>query len=191
MIFFEIFWTFLKIGIFTFGGGAAMVALIQNEVTVSHQWLTQKEFTDILAVSQMTPGPIGINTATYTGYTAIFNAGYPAWVAVVGSLIATLAVIILPVILMILTVKMLQRFQTNRYVQSVMTMLRWTVVGIIASAALVLVNADSFGVPALSLHFVASIVIFMIVFVLSIKKFNPVYLMLGAGFAGMLLYGWF
>ena len=74
MVFIELFWTFLKIGLFTFGGGYAMIALIQNEVTVNHRWLTPQEFTDILAVSQMTPGPVGINTATYTGYTAVMNA---------------------------------------------------------------------------------------------------------------------
>ena len=82
MVFLQLFWTFLKIGIFTFGGGYAMIALIQNEVTVNHHWLTSQEFTDILAVSQMTPGPVGINTATYTGYTAVLNAGYEPWQAV-------------------------------------------------------------------------------------------------------------
>ena len=76
MVFLQLFWTFLKIGLFTFGGGYAMIALIQNEVTVNHAWLTSQEFTDILAISQMTPGPVGINTATYTGYTAVLNAGY-------------------------------------------------------------------------------------------------------------------
>src|SRR5574344_2674277 len=76
MIFWQLFITFLKIGAFTFGGGYAMIALIQNEVVVNHLWLTSQEFTDILAISQMTPGPIGINTATYAGYTAVLNAGY-------------------------------------------------------------------------------------------------------------------
>ena len=77
MILLQLFWTFSKIGIFTFGGGYAMVALIQNEVVTEKGWLTVQEFTDILAVSQMTPGPLGINTATYVGYTATLNAGLP------------------------------------------------------------------------------------------------------------------
>ena len=82
MIFWQLFYTFLKIGIFTFGGGYAMVALIQNEVVVENQWLTSQEFTDVLAISQASPGPLGINTATYTGYTAVVNAGYPEYMGV-------------------------------------------------------------------------------------------------------------
>jgi chromate transporter len=189
MIFLELFWTFLKIGIFTFGGGAAMVALIQSEVTVHHHWLTTQEYTDILAVSQMTPGPIGINTATYTGYTAVLNAGYGPWAAVAGSLLASFAVILLPVALMILAVRFLQRYRNNRYVGSVFQMLRMVVVGVIAAAALQLVTAESFGHPALSLHFIASLLIFLAVFVLSMRKCNPIWLMLGSGLAGLLLYG--
>lgn len=189
MIFLELFWTFLKIGLFTFGGGAAMVALIQNEVTVHHHWLTTQEYTDILAVSQMTPGPIGINTATYTGYTAVLNAGYSPLLAVAGSLLASLAVILLPVVLMILAVRFLQRYRDNRYVGSVLTMLRFVVVGVIAAAALQLATAESFGTPAFSLHFIASLVIFVAVLVLSLMKKNPIWLMLGAGVAGLLLYG--
>ena len=75
MILLQLFLTFLKIGLFTFGGGYAMVALIQNEVVATHGWLTLQEFTDIVAISQMTPGPLGINAATYVGYTATLNAG--------------------------------------------------------------------------------------------------------------------
>ena len=98
MVFLQLFWTFLKIGLFTFGGGYAMIALIQSEVTVTHHWLTPQEFTDILAVSQMTPGPVGINTATYTGYTAVLNAGYEPWQAkVVVGLIAAAALQLLTV----------------------------------------------------------------------------------------------
>lgn len=166
-----------------------MVALIQSEVTVHHHWLTTQEYTDILAVSQMTPGPIGINTATYTGYTAVLNAGYEPWAAVAGSLLASFAVILLPVALMILAVRFLQRYRNNRYVGSVFQMLRMVVVGVIAAAALQLVTVESFGHPALSLHFIASLLIFLAVFVLSMRKCNPIWLMLGSGLAGLLLYG--
>ena len=114
MIYLQLFWTFVKIGLFTFGGGYAMIALIQNEVTVNHTWLTQQEFTDILAVSQMTPGPVGINTATYTGYTAVLNAGYEPWQAVLGALLASGAVILLPVVLMIVAVIFMQRMKGFR-----------------------------------------------------------------------------
>lgn len=166
-----------------------MVALIQSEVTVHHQWLTTQEYTDILAVSQMTPGPIGINTATYTGYTAVLNAGYGHGLAVMGSLLASLAVILLPVVLMILAVRFLQRYRNNAYVLSVLRWLRIAVVGVIAAAALQLATPESFGLPAVSLHFIASIVIFAAVFVLALLKKNPIWLMLGSGVAGLLLYG--
>lgn len=187
MIFLDLFFTFLKIGLFTFGGGAAMVALIQNEVTIGHSWLTTQEFTDILAVSQMTPGPIGINTATYTGYTAVVNAGYDPWLGIVGSLLASLAVIMLPMALMIVTVRFLRKYKNNKYVFAVMRLLRIVVIGIIAAAALQLATKESFGEPGISVRFISSMAIFGLVLTLAMKKKSPVYLMLGAGATGILL----
>ena len=73
MIFLSLFITFFKIGLFGFGGGYGMLSLIQHETVESHHWLSTAEFTDIVAISQMTPGPIGINSATYCGFTAIQN----------------------------------------------------------------------------------------------------------------------
>ena len=88
MIFLKIFIIFTKIGTFNFGGGYAMLSLIHNEVVVKNQWMTNAEFTDIVAISQSTPGPIGINAATYAGYTSVLHAGYPEWAAVLGSVLA-------------------------------------------------------------------------------------------------------
>ena len=85
MIFLELFITFFQIGLFGFGGGYGMLSLIQTETVVRHQWLTSAEFTNIVAISQMTPGPIGINSATYCGYTAVHNAGFNETMAVLGS----------------------------------------------------------------------------------------------------------
>ncbi|MGL4493898.1 MAG: chromate transporter, partial [Tannerellaceae bacterium] len=73
MIYLQLFLTYLKIGIFSFGGGYAMLPLIQQEVIYNHQWITEQQFTDIVAISQMTPGPIGINSATYIGYQVTGN----------------------------------------------------------------------------------------------------------------------
>ena len=86
MIWWQLFYVYLKIGIFGFGGGYAMLSLIQADVVDRYGWITSQEFTDIVAISQMTPGPIGINSATYIGYTAIHNAGYPPYMAVLGVL---------------------------------------------------------------------------------------------------------
>ena len=188
MVFLQLFWTFLKIGLFTFGGGYAMIALIQSEVTVNHQWLTSQEFTDILAISQMTPGPVGINTATYTGYTAVLNAGYDTWLAVLGALIASSAVILLPVVLMVVAVIFLKKMQGNKNIDNIFRVLRMAVVGLIAAAALQLVGVESFGEPGLSLQFLLSVAIFIGVFVLSMKKVSPLWLILASGVVGLVVY---
>ena len=190
MIFWRIFYIFSKIGIFNFGGGYAMIALIQHEVVEKNGWLTAAEFTDVVAISQMTPGPIGINVATYTGYTAVVNAGYDAWLGVVGALLASFSVILLPVLAMLLVCRFLLKHRENRYVSDILSALRVVIVGVIAAAALLLVTPGNFGEPALSRHFVASVAIFAAVFFSSYKyKANPIVLMVASGILGWLLYG--
>ncbi|MDE6436163.1 MAG: chromate transporter, partial [Muribaculaceae bacterium] len=101
MIYLRLIWSYLKIGLFGFGGGYAMLALIENEI-VTPGWITEKMFTDIVAISQMTPGPIGINSATYIGYVAptqTAGLGSPLW-GVLGSLICTI-VVVLPSFLLV------------------------------------------------------------------------------------------
>ena len=102
MIFLYLFYTFCKIGLFGFGGGYAMLSMIQGEVVTRYNWISASEFTDIIAISQMTPGPIGINSATYVGYTAVLNAGYNESWAIFGSCIATFAVVFPSFILMVI-----------------------------------------------------------------------------------------
>lgn len=84
MIFLQLFYTFFLIGLFGFGGGYGMLSLIQNETVHVHGWLSTAEFTNIVAISQMTPGPVGINSATYCGYTAVNNAGYGMMMSMLG-----------------------------------------------------------------------------------------------------------
>ena len=139
MIYLQLFLSFLKIGLFGFGGGLAILSLIQHEVE-SHGWMTQEQFVDIVAVSQVTPGPIGINCATYVGYTATGSI----W----GSLLATLAIIIPSLIIMLLICKAYfyinARFQHNIYFTRTMRTLRLSVLGLIAAAALALMTPVSF-----------------------------------------------
>ena len=168
-----------------------MIALIQSEVTVTHHWLTPQEFTDILAVSQMTPGPVGINTATYTGYTAVLNAGYEPWQAVLGALLASGAVILLPVALMLVAVIFLQRNKGNKDIDNIFSLLRKVVVGLIAAAALQLLTVDSFGMPSLSLQFILSIAVFLAVFILSLRRTSPILLILASGVVGIIVYSFF
>ena len=196
--------TFLKIGAFTFGGGYAMIALIQNEVVVNYAWLTAQEFTDILAISQMTPGPIGINTATYTGYTAVLNAGYSVPWAVMGAVLASLAVILVPVTLMLLVSRLLSRYKDMPVVRMVLRLLRLVIVGVIASAALVLLTPDNFGSPDTNTRqFIISLALFVSVFVCSVwpkrqkdeapqkgllRRPGPITLLLLSGLLGLVLY---
>ena len=117
MIFFLLFITFFQIGLFGFGGGYGMLSLIQNEVVYNHHWLTTSQFTDIVAISQMTPGPIGINSATYCGYTAVHNAGYGNALSMLGSGIATFALVLPSFILMILISRMFLKYMNTTMVQ--------------------------------------------------------------------------
>jgi chromate transporter len=189
MIFLPLFYTFLLIGLFTFGGGYSMIALIYDEVVTRHAWITSAEFTDILAISQITPGPIGINTATYAGYAAVASAGYPTYMAVVGSLIASVAVILLPAALIIVVSQWLQHHKDNPTVAVVLRTLRIAVLGLIAAAALSLLTTENFGTPALSRQFITSVAIFVAVFILSVRyRKSPILLIAISGLAGLVVY---
>lgn len=191
MLFLELFYTFLKIGMFSFGGGYGMLSVIQGEVVTRHGWLSAQEFTDIVAVSQMTPGPIGINSATYVGYTAVLNSGAPEWLAVVGSLVTSLAVMLPSVVLMLLVSRFFMKYSKHRSVEDVFKVLRPAVVGLIASAALLLMTEENFGSPAKNpLQFWVSVALFVAAFVaMKFFKVSPVLILLLAGIFGGVFYG--
>ncbi len=190
MIFWKLFYTFCKIGIFNFGGGYAMIALIQNEVVEKQAWLTAKEFTDVVATSQITPGPIGINVATYAGYTAVVNAGYDPFFGVLGALLSSFSVILLPFILTLVVFKYLSKYHDNPVVKNVLKVLKLTIVGLIAAAAALLVNTETFGSFSTDkLQFFVSIALFAVAFFASLKfKTNPILLILASGLVGFLVY---
>jgi chromate transporter len=191
MIFLDLFYTFCKIGIFNFGGGYAMIALIQNEVVENHAWMTAQEFTDIVAVSQMTPGPLGINVATYAGYTSVINAGYGAGWAVCGAFLASFAVLLLPFLLLLAVSRFLRQHRDNKDVANVLSVLRIAIVGVVAAAALLLVSPETFGSFAEDpIQVICSIAIFGAVFIASYQyKTSPILLILLCGLAGFMLYG--
>lgn len=188
MIYLLLFITFFEIGLFGFGGGYGMLSLIQTEVVVHHHWLTSAEFTNIVAISQMTPGPIGINSATYCGYTAVHNAGYAEPMAMLGSLVATFALMLPSLVLMILISKMLMKYMKTPLVQSLFVGLRPAVVGLLAAAALLLMTPDNFSTPDNPWYFYISISIFVISFVGTFwVKVNPIKMIAMSAFAGLLL----
>lgn len=182
MIWLQLLYVYLKIGIFGFGGGYAMLSLIQADVVDRYGWISLKEFTDIVAISQMTPGPIGINSATYIGYTAIHNAGYSEAMSILGSCMATFAVCLPSFILVLVISYFFSRFKNNRYVSAAFTGLRPATVGLIAAAALMLMNKENF------IDY-KSYLIFAGAFILTYKfKINPILMIFIAGVAGAILY---
>ncbi len=197
MIYLALFISFFKIGLFGFGGGLAILSLIQMEVE-SHGWMTQQEFVDIVAVSQVTPGPIGINCATYVGYT---TAGM--W----GSVLATFAIVLPSLIIMLSICKayfwLKNRFQGNPYYEQTLRMLRFTVIGLVASAALLLIKPTNF-IDPISWIIFAVVAFFTILpnfvkkkgesrlstftFQLSTYLSHPILLIVLAGLAGYIIY---
>ena len=167
-----------------------MLSLIQNEVVVAHGWLTESTFTDIVAISQMTPGPIGINSSTYCGYTAIKNAGYSVPVAVLGSFTATFALVLPSLFLMILISKMFMKYMNSHPVQSVFKGLRPAVVGLLAAATLLLCTRDNFSTPSENpWQFYISCALFAATaFGTGVLKINPIHMICYSALAGLLLF---
>ena len=182
MIWWQLFYVYLKIGILGFGGGYAMLSLIQADVVDRYGWISLQEFTDIVAVSQMTPGPIGINSATYIGYMAIHNAGYSDSISVLGSCLTTFAVCLPSFLLVLLISYFFAKFRNNKYVEYAFLGLRPVTVGLIAAAALLLMNPENF------IDY-KSVLIFVVAFFLTWKfKIHPILMIVLAGITGILLY---
>ena len=191
MIFVELLCSFLMIGLFSFGGGYGMLSVIQGEVVTRHAWLTASEFTDIVAVSQMTPGPIGINSATYVGYTAVFNATGNEVLAVLGSFTASFAVMLPSIVLMLIVSRFFMKYSKHKNVENVFRLLRPAVVGLIASAALLLMTKENFGSPTETpLQFWVSVALFVAAFAaMKFFKVSPILILLLAGVFGGVFYG--
>lgn len=174
-VYLQLIWAYFKISIFGFGGGYAMLSLIRHEI-MDHGWLTESMFTDIVAISQMTPGPIGINTATYIGYTATGGT-------ILGSAIATLAVVLPSFILVLYTSKFIQKHHESATIKGIFAGLRPVVVGLIGSAALLLMNRENFK------ELFSSIAICIVSFILAyFVKLHPIIIVILAGIAGYIIY---
>lgn len=192
----QLFLTFFLIGMFTFGGGYAMLSLIQAEVVVKHAWLSESMFADIVAISQMTPGPIGINCATYVGYDVLTTSGAGHLMGIVGSLTATLAIMLPSFIIVLLLVRFYNRVKGSPMFEGVMSVIRPAVVGLIGAAAIVLMFKVDWNGLVPSCQVVEenfpdwkSWFLFAAAFVASFKfKVNPILLIVLSGVMGLLLY---
>jgi chromate transporter len=187
VIYLQLLISYLKIGLFGFGGGYAMLSLIRHEVVEKNAWITGGEFTDIVAISQMTPGPIGITSATFIGYTVTGNV----W----GSIIATIAVCLPSFVIFLCIARTYERFISNRYVESAFSVLRPVTVGLIAAVVLMLMTSVNFTGGRVSVliseNFTGwvSILIFAVAFILTkFLKFHPILLIILAGAAGIIIY---
>lgn len=192
----QLAWTFFVIGAFTIGGGYAMLSLIQNQVVVVHPWITESAFTDIVAVSQMTPGPIGINSATYVGYDVLYGATGSHILGICGSLTATLSLMLPSFVIMLLIVKFYRKFKTSTLYSGTMAFLRPSVVGLIGAAAVILILKTTWTGMTPSVQVVTenfpdwkSWCLLGGAFVAGYwGKVNPIYIILAGAVLGLLLY---
>ncbi|MGI6477946.1 MAG: chromate transporter [Salinivirgaceae bacterium] len=180
-LYIALFVAFFKIGLFGFGGGYAMLSLIQHEVVEVHNWISINDFTDIVAISQTTPGPIAFNSATYIGYTAVTDMGYTTFQGVIGSAICTLAVSIPSLVIMTIVCAFFARLNNNPWMRAALSVLKIAIIGLIAAAALMLMDENNF------IDY-KSLIIFAVVLVASIKKVDPILLIILSGLAGLILY---
>ncbi|MFW6282316.1 MAG: chromate transporter [bacterium] len=172
MIFiFELFYSFFKIGLFGFGGGYSMISLIQKELEL-HGWLNIEEFIDVIAISQMTPGPIAINSGTFVGYQVS---------TVLGSLIATFAVVLPSFILVLLLAHYFNKVKKSTYVQDLLRYLRPTVIGLIIAASITIAKTSIVDISSV-------LIVLMVVFMMSKTRVHPILIIVLAGLSGALIY---
>ena len=195
-LFMQLAWTFFLVGAFTFGGGYAMLSLIQGQVVVAHGWISESTFTDIVAISQMTPGPIGINSATYVGYSVLYEATGVHLLGVLGSAVATLSLVLPSFLVVLALVRVYTKFSHSPLFEGTMGWLRPAVVGLIGAAAVILVVRVAWAgcVPSFSVvreNFVdwKSWCLLGAAFVASYwGKVNPILVILAGAVLGLLLY---
>lgn len=200
-IYWKLIWAYVKIGIFGFGGGYAMLSLVEKTVVVDNPWISEQMFTDIVAISQMTPGPIGINSATYIGYVAPGSVdpalASPLW-GILGSVLATIAVTLPCFFLVLYSSHFIRKHQESGVIKAIFSGLRPVVVGLIASAAIMLMNAANFCPDHLDSQLITSIVICLVSFIAvyfpiklknKVIKIHPILVIIAAGVAGYLIYG--
>ena len=196
LLFIQLFAVFFVIGLFTFGGGYAMLSLIQTQVVATHGWLSEAGFANIVAISQMTPGPIGINCATYTGYEVVAGTGAGHAMGILGSLTATVGIVLPSFIIVLLLVHFYQRFHHNTLFEGVMSGLRPAVIGLIGAAAIILVIRVSWAgftprMEVIEENFIdwRSWLLFGLALVASFSfKPSPILVIVAGGVCGLLLY---
>ena len=179
MIYLQLFWAYLKIGIFGFGGGYAMLSMIEFEVVDHYGWMSIEEFSDMVALSQMTPGPVSINIATFIGYTV---GGF--W----GSMVATAAIVMPSLLLRVFVLRFLFKNKENYIVKTTLSSMKPVIAGLIFVAALMMMNPETFadfGLHGSNISVIICAVTFAGVFW---AKINPILLIIASGLVGYFVF---
>ena len=184
LLYLELYWSFFKIGLFSIGGGYASLPLIEKEIVEYHQWINMSTFTDIITISQMTPVPIAINSSTFVG---IQVAGIP------GAIIATLGCVTPSVIIVLFLAKIYVKYKNLEIMSNILYGLRPAVVSLIGAAGISIIFLAFFGdkhlnINSLHINYVSLVLFGISMFVLGKFKLNPVYIMVGCGVAGAIIY---
>ncbi|KAB3534782.1 chromate transporter [Alkaliphilus pronyensis] len=172
MMYLELFLTFLKIGGFSFGGGYAMLPLIEEEIVYIHQWLSQQEFIDIIAISQMSPGPIAVNAATFVGF---------KHVGILGSIVATFGVVFTSFILVTTLAKVIIKHYKSTVVTGIFTGIRPAVIGLIGAACVSLFKTSIVDYKSLLIGFTMLIL-------LSKTRLHPISIIMISGIMGVVVF---
>ena len=179
MIYLQLFWAYLKIGIFGFGGGYAMLSMIEFEVVDHYGWMSIEEFSDMVALSQMTPGPVSINIATFIGYTV---GGF--W----GSMVATAAIVMPSLLLLVFVLRFLFKNKENFIVKTTLSSMKPVIAGLIFVAALMMMNPETFADFGLHGNNISVIICAVSFIATYFAKINPILLIIASGLVGYLVY---
>ena len=169
----KLLFTFFKIGLFSFGGGYAMIPFMQREIIEKHQWLSSSEFVDIIGISQMTPGPVSVNSATFVGY----KVG-----GVVGSIFATLGITVISFILVSIASKAIDKFKESKYLKAALLGMRPVLIALIINAFISLAKDAYVDVKSIIVTLIVGGCLFS-------KKIHPIVIIVLAGLLGIIFWG--
>lgn len=201
MIYLQLFWEYFKIGLFTIGGGYAMLPLV-TQIVQRHGWLTEEELISFIGVAESTPGPFAINLATFVGNTVGLQSGLGVFGGILGSLVATVAVVLPSLIIIIVVTILFEKFKSSKYVQGALFGIKPIVVGLILCAVFTI--AGKVVLPKLNFkniqasgfsqfNWISLIIVAAIVPLSHIKikrkKIHPIFLILLSAVVGIVLFG--
>ena len=201
MIYLTLFWEYFKIGLFTIGGGYAMLPLV-TQVVLNHGWLSETQLISFVGVAESTPGPFAINLATFVGNTVGSSAGLGVFGGILGSIVATVAVVLPSLVIIIVVTILFDKFRSSKFVRGALTGIKPVVVGLVLSAVLSIgckvilpaFNFQNISAEGFSQFNWVSLVIVIVVAALSRvrvkgKRIHPIYLILLSAAMGILFFG--